>query len=736
MSFPTITLAVIAKNEEKNINRLLDSVEGCFDEIVFIDTGSTDKTRQIAVDRGCSVYDFVWVNSFCKARNFAFSKATCDYIAWFDLDDCLSDKEAFIQWKKYAMEHADCWFNTYNYALDKDKKPIISFVRERVFKRSLNPTWEFDLHEGVIVKEEWSKDYATAWTVNHMRDQEDIVADKSRNITILEELRDRGELGTRLKFYYGKELYENGDPQAAIKAFKVALKCEDLAFHDKLLAYQYGSYSAFQAAQQMKPEFRNEIMNFLGMALDFAIEGIKLDPTRAEFYCSAGDIYLFQGLIPKALGFYGAAKSCINPKEVSGAYEGAVYSFVDCYGITPRLQLAKCYFNIGKIDEAIKEAQDCFDLFKNKEAQDIVDECLRIKQLVTLDNNQVQTEDIVITCPPQSAYPFDEEIYKTKGLGGSETALVQMARHLKALTGRAVKVFNMREENLIADSGVEYISNKHVNEYMSKNLPYMHIAWRHNIKLTNAKTYLWCHDLVTGTVEHTQNFDKIICLSEFHKNYVMAKQKVNPEKIFVSRNGITATKFEFERKTKNENKIVWMSSPDRGLERTILIMDKAREILGKDLELHVYYGLENLYKYGLGAMAEKLKEMMAARPWIVYHGFTEQSKMYHEVSDAVIWLHCCNFIETFCITALEMLELGIYPVTRKLGALANTLADAETKGQCTMLDHDCVTPEQFDKYTEAFINAYANKAWEKVSLDIEKHDWETVAKEWVEEMHL
>jgi glycosyltransferase involved in cell wall biosynthesis len=270
---------------------------------------------------------------------------------------------------------------------------------------------------------------------------------------------------------------------------------------------------------------------------------------------------------------------------------------------------------------------------------------------------------------------------------------------------------------------------------MSQNLPYMHIAWRHNIKLTNAKTYLWCHDLITPSVETVNNFDKIICLSEFHKNYVMARQNVKSDKIWVSRNGIPVEKFNFERKEKNPNKLVWMSSPDRGLERAINLVEMARK-KHSDLELHVYYGLENLYKYGLGALAEKLKQMMSERPWVKYHGFTEQAKMYHDVSDAVVWVHPCNFIETFCITALEMLELGIFPITRKLGALQNTLADAESKGHCIMIDHDCATENDYKDYLDALLHTLEDRSWNLIKFDREKYGWKEVAKEWVKEMSL
>jgi glycosyltransferase involved in cell wall biosynthesis len=513
------------------------------------------------------------------------------------------------------------------------------------------------------------------------------------------------------------------------------LKCDDLEFHDRVLAYQYGAYSAFQSAQHLTQDAQAQKAELLSVALDFAIEGIKLDPSRAEFHCTAGDVFIYQGLIHKALGFYGAAQKCINPKEFGGVYEGAVYSFIDCYGLVPTLQLAKCFYQMGRLDDARKEALVCVEKYNSAEAKELVAEIDRIQALTNLDNNQEQTEDIVISCPPQCAYPFDEAIYKEKGLGGSETALIQMAKYLAEFTKRPVKVFNMREETTHFESGVTYIPSQNIGQYMSKFLPRVHIAWRHNIKLTRAKTYLWAHDLVTGGIESTNNFDKMICLSDFHKSYAQAKQGVKADKIWVSRNGITPEKFNFERKPKNPNKFVFMSSPDRGLDRAMEIMD----LMIKDkpeLELHVYYGIENLYKYGMGALADKLKQMFAERPWVKYHGFTEQEKMYHEVSDAVIWLHPCNFIETFCITALEMLALKVFPVTRRLGALRNTLKNAEENGQAIMLEHNGETLEQKMEYIAAIEDVLKNKRWEGVSLNLSDHDWKEVAKEWVKEMEL
>lgn len=737
MSSPTLSLCLIVKNEERNLPNLLKSIEGLVDEVVLVDTGSTDKTKEIARAHNCQIFDFEWVNSFALARNFAFSKATQDYILWLDGDDVLSQKssDSFLSWKKNVMGLADCHLATYHYALDDKGLPVISFMRERVFKRSLNPTWQYDLHEGIILRPEWTNDYATSWVVNHMRTAEDIVADKSRNLTILKKMRDEGKIDARMQFYYGKELFEGSRPLEALHEFDEALKRDNLEPHDKMLTCQYAGYSAGHLGDQLKDEFKSDKDKWYDKAISYGLEGLRIDANRAEYNILIADCYIKKGDISKAIPHYAAAKASIIPNY--GAYQGPIYNFANCYGEQPGVQLAKIYLNIGMINEAEKEAKDAFEKYKNKEAEAILEKVKEIRPLITLDNGQIDTEDIVFTCPPVQAYPFDEIIYETRPLGGSETALVQMAKELKKQTGRPVKVFNVRDEDVIAPSGVEYISNRKANLYFSKNRPKVNISWRHNIEVTRAKSYLWCHDLQTPGVDVKHNFDKHLCLSEFHKNFVMGKQGVPADKIVVTRNGITPEKFNFVRSPKNPNKVVWMSSPDRGLDRCMHVMD---EVLKEypELELHVYYGIENLYKYGpqMSALADKLKNMMDGRSYVKYHGFTEQNKMYRDVSDAVIWLHPCNFIESFCITALEMLELGVFPITRRLGALQNTLAQAEINGQAVLLDHDCVTPNEILSYANEVKKALVEKKWECVNLDKEAHSWASVAYEWKQMMEL
>ncbi len=86
-SAPSVTLTMIVRDEENNISQCLSSVAGLFDEIVVVDTGSNDRTREIAAEFGARDFDFVWVDDFAAARNAALARATGDYAFWLDADD-------------------------------------------------------------------------------------------------------------------------------------------------------------------------------------------------------------------------------------------------------------------------------------------------------------------------------------------------------------------------------------------------------------------------------------------------------------------------------------------------------------------------------------------------------------------------------------------------------------------------------------------------------------------------
>jgi GT2 family glycosyltransferase len=91
VSRPRVSLCMIVKNEEANLPECLASVAGLVDEVIVVDTGSTDRTREVAARFGAKVYDFTWVDSFAAARNESLRHATGQYAFWMDADDRLDE---------------------------------------------------------------------------------------------------------------------------------------------------------------------------------------------------------------------------------------------------------------------------------------------------------------------------------------------------------------------------------------------------------------------------------------------------------------------------------------------------------------------------------------------------------------------------------------------------------------------------------------------------------------------
>ena len=82
-----ISVCIIVKNEQNNIEHCLKCLTPYMPEIIVVDTGSTDNTKAIASQYTDRVYDFSWINDFAVAKNFAISKATNSYVMVLDSDE-------------------------------------------------------------------------------------------------------------------------------------------------------------------------------------------------------------------------------------------------------------------------------------------------------------------------------------------------------------------------------------------------------------------------------------------------------------------------------------------------------------------------------------------------------------------------------------------------------------------------------------------------------------------------
>lgn len=719
----TLAATMICKNEIHNVSRLFKNLNGLVDAIYITDTGSTDgtfdylKSEQASLDAGCPVrvYEFPWCDDFSKARNFNLSEIKEDYWLWCDLDDSIPKRETFLSWKSAAMPLADAWYVPYNYAFHPNGQVACSFLRERVFKTSMNVEFKDFVHEGVKLPEGIVGQACNSWAIDHKRTAEEAQGDRGRNLSLLE--KNKETLSSRLKFYLGKELFDHDRAIEAEAVLRETVKLSDLNPGDRILAFQYLIHSLIK--NHKFPD-----------AIQYGHLAIHLDPNRAEYHCFIAEAYCLLNDPMKAIPYFAAAKACHN-KGNGLTHE---FTFANCYDYHPRISLARLYYQMGRFENCIEELKN----LEEKEARELLSSAHQALQDCQINHNALECDDIVISCPAQGAYPWNEELHETKGLGGSETAAVEMARLLKQKTGRQVRVFNNSTELFIAKSGVEYRPAQDVYQYFKKWKPKLHIMWRHSEKLTTAPSFVWCHDLICQGAERVGNYDKIMALSDFHSEYLRANHGISKSKVLQTRNGVNVDLINQTREKKLEKisgKVVWPNSPDRGLEHAIAIMDKVREEV-PHAELHCFYGLDNLYKFGQDKKADYLKSLMATRPWIKYIGNVPKARLMEELATSEVWLYPAVFIESSCLTALETTLVDCYPVVRKIGALQNTLKEFHDQGLCDLEDVDATN---YDKYADMVVNAIKEKKWQKIQsakLDPKKWGWSGVADEWIKEFGL
>ncbi|GLC89866.1 glycosyltransferase family 2 protein [Lysinibacillus piscis] len=208
----SISLCMIVKNEEDVIGRCLESVQAFVDEINIVDTGSTDNTKQIALQFTDRVFDFEWIQHFAAARNYSFQQATKDYILWLDADDVLAveDQQKLKQLKESLPSDIDAVSMNYHLSFDQEGKVDSLLRRYRLVRRDKQFQWIGAVHEYLEVS---GKLFDSDIAISHLP----LHHDHMRNITIYKELIQSGQtLSPRDTFYFANELVDHGQFEEAL----------------------------------------------------------------------------------------------------------------------------------------------------------------------------------------------------------------------------------------------------------------------------------------------------------------------------------------------------------------------------------------------------------------------------------------------------------------------------------------------------------------------------------------
>lgn len=212
----TISLCMIVKNEEKVLKRCLDSVADLVEELIIVDTGSTDGTMRIAGEYPhAKLYEFAWIDDFSAARNFAFSKATQEYIYSADADEVLDEenRKRFQILKQALLPEVEIVQMKYGnqlqfgtvYNFDEEYRP-------KLFKRLRSFAWQDAIHETINIT---PVIYDSDVVITHMPEQ----SHAGRDFRAFERLCQKGgRLSKRLHNMYAKELFIAGTDEDFLRA--------------------------------------------------------------------------------------------------------------------------------------------------------------------------------------------------------------------------------------------------------------------------------------------------------------------------------------------------------------------------------------------------------------------------------------------------------------------------------------------------------------------------------------
>lgn len=210
-----ISLCMIVKNEEKVLGRCLDSIADLMDEIIIVDTGSTDRTKEIAKKYTEHIYDFEWIDDFSAARNFSFSKATKDYIYAADADEVLDEenrgkfrqlKEAMLpEIEIVQMRYCNQLSHGTAYNFDAEYRP-------KLYKRQRGFVWIEPVHEMVRLD---PVVYDSEIDILHMPEEQH----SGRDFLVFQkQIREGARLSKRLHHMYAMELSISGMDEDVLEA--------------------------------------------------------------------------------------------------------------------------------------------------------------------------------------------------------------------------------------------------------------------------------------------------------------------------------------------------------------------------------------------------------------------------------------------------------------------------------------------------------------------------------------
>lgn len=341
-------------------------------------------------------------------------------------------------------------------------------------------------------------------------------------------------------------------------------------------------------------------------------------------------------------------------------------------------------------------------------------------------------KSLAIYCGP-SAETWDGESVEKGGIGGSETAVIEIGTRL-AKRGWKVVVFNRCASLSKMVDGVEYRKYWQINIHDQFDVIWL---WRSpvflDIQWKARKVVFDLHDVwpdTDFTQERVARCDQIMVKSTFHQSLFPS---LPSNKTLVVGNGIDIRRFDGAQ-ARDRHRFVYSSGPVRGLEALLQMWPTIKKNIPQ-AELHVYYGWisfaeEHKNNPDVISWISMMKNLIK-QDGITDHGRVSQDRLAAELLQSSVWLYPTNFIEIHCITALEMQAAGVIPVTTGFAALN------ETQKSGRKLPGNPYDKAWQDRYIDAVVETYSTLSTDEAEKErlrgyhfVEDCTWDQVAAQW------
>jgi glycosyltransferase involved in cell wall biosynthesis len=425
---------MIVKNEEDNLDRCLKSAEGIADEIIIVDTGSTDSTVEIAKKYTSNIYFFKWVNDFSAARNFSISKANGDWILILDADDEVPNKytNEIIELTKDNSVDLYC-FNTLSLLNENDKKNITLNLNPRLFQNMPDYRFKGEIHEQLATVILEKNPNAVIKTVpidiyhyGYIHTNVEKKHKHERNMKILHSQVEKDAENPFILFYIGNQYYALKNTQEALN-------------------YYLKSYKTIEPHSSIYPKLFIRIL-LCCKALKLYDDFYDYADIVLNYYPSLTDIYYIRGYLNYFLGKSTAAVRDLEKALELGEPHPTLAYIKGAGTYKSAKMLCKIYFDLQDYEKCTNV---CTQLLKFPETSDFDTIKIMLHCLYKIKSPKINIEKvlkIILNSSKEMGFIF-----------ASNLLIIEKDYNL------ALKYVN---------KGLEDLYHKNINQYSKKSLIY------------------------------------------------------------------------------------------------------------------------------------------------------------------------------------------------------------------------------------------------------------------------